>query len=739
MQHPHLLPLWFSKKLLLPLVGAMALIAAVQGQPVMTESELGNAIRALDPSSEDATITLGASISLTEALPDIDKAGGTLTIAGGNYTLSRNSEATTDFRVLTITRGTVVIEYLTLSGGQTPGIGVQLETSGGGILNEGTLTMTHCTVSDNSADYGGGINNDGTLTLTDCTVSGNSADLGGGIYNSSEGTLTLTDCTVSGNSADEGAGGGIRNNGTLTLTDCTVSDNSAGFEGGMSNEGTLTLTDCTVSGNSAGVASGGIYNSSEGTLMLTNCTVSDNSADEGGGGGIGNGGTLTLTDCTVSGNSAAIMGGIFNLGTLTLTNCTVSGNSAIQETGGIYNSSEGTLMLTNCTVSGNSADVSGGFFNLGTLTLTHCTVSGNTASNAAGGIVNVGTLTLIRNIIAGNSAPFAAEIYDGATINAAANNLFGHSGLTDAAAFEGFALGASDVNGTSDGINTPLASILDPILADNGGPTLTHALVEGSPAIDIASEGPETDQRGYERPHGAGFDAGAVEFGSAPAPEEEDEDPPAPEENPTPTAVFEEYWHTVTSNTITIRNWNLDPNGILGDSPVHSLASGALPRGLRYEGASLVGNFRDLGVFAFTIVSRSGIHEVRNHFQVRVIPPALTPLISGIWVNDLFHSMIIMEERGHGVAAVTELFSVEAKVGAPLSMVFDWDYIKDDSSFKIIRGDLPTGLVLNKAIVNGIPTASITGTPTQTGEFIFVVSILDWRGRGYQWIRLVIE
>jgi hypothetical protein len=72
-------------------------------------------------------------------------------------------------------------------------------------------------------------------------------------------------------------------------------------------------------------------------------------------------------------------------------------------------------------------------------------------------------------------------------------------------------------------------------------------------------------------------------------------------------------------------------------------------------------------------------------------------------------------------------------------MVFDWDYIKDDSSFRIIRGDLPAGLVLNKAIVNGIPTASITGTPTQTGEFIFVVSILDWRGRGYQWIRLVIE
>jgi hypothetical protein len=517
--------------------------------------------------------------------------------------------------------------------------------------------------------------------MTHCTVSGNSAGAGAGIYNS--GTLTLTDCTVSGNSADEGVGGGIYNSseGIVMLTNCTVSGNSAILQfGGFYNDGTLTLTNCTVSGNSAILQFGGFYNG--GTLTLTNCTVSGNSADEGAGGGIGNGGTLTLT---------------------------------------------------NCTVSGNSADLGGGIYNSGTLTLTHCTVSGNSASNLAGGIVNGGTLTLIRNIIAGNSAPIAAEIFNVATINAAANNLLGHSGLTDEGAFFGFGPGASDVNGTSDGINTPLASILDPILADNGGPTLTHALVEGSPAIDIASEGPETDQRGVARPQGSGFDAGAVEFAIV-EPEDPEEEGPS-----TPTAVFEEYWHTVTSNTITIRNWNLDPNGILGDNPVHSLASGALPRGLRYEGASLVGNFRDLGVFVFTVVSRSGIHEVRNHFQVRVIPPALTPLISGIWVNDLFHSMIIMEERGHGVAAVTELFSVKAKVGEPLSMVFDWDYIKDDSSFRIIRGDLPAGLVLNKAIVNGIPTASITGTPTQTGEFIFVVSILDWRGRGYQWIRLVIE
>ena len=62
--------------------------------------------------------------------------------------------------------------------------------------------------------------------------------------------------------------------------------------------------------------------------------------------------------------------------------------------------------------------------------------------------------------------------------------MLGHDGLTNAQAFSGFAPGASDVNATSNGTNTPLDNILNPTLADNGGPTLTHALVLGSPAID---------------------------------------------------------------------------------------------------------------------------------------------------------------------------------------------------------------------------------------------------------------
>jgi hypothetical protein len=166
------------------------------------------------------------------------------------------------------------------------------------------------------------------LTIT----GGNSAsDNGGGLSN--DGWLSLIGCTVSGNSAG-GGGGGLSNTGTLNLTNCTVSGNSTSANGGgLSNTGTLGLIGCTVSGNSAGGGGGGV--SCFGMVDLINCTVSGNSAGGGGGGGVSNAGTIALTNCTVSGNSAgAGGGGIRNIATLTLNNSIVA-NSA---TGGdIYN------------------------------------------------------------------------------------------------------------------------------------------------------------------------------------------------------------------------------------------------------------------------------------------------------------------------------------------------------------------------------------------------------------------
>ena len=106
---------------------------------------------------------------------------------------------------------------------------------------------------------GGGLYNNGTVTLTDCTVSGNVArgivfnDTAAGLYNN--GTATLIDCTVSDNSAF-GNGGGLSNYGTVTLSNCTVSGNTANVYGGLLNYGTAALTNCTVSGNTGGFGAG---------------------------------------------------------------------------------------------------------------------------------------------------------------------------------------------------------------------------------------------------------------------------------------------------------------------------------------------------------------------------------------------------------------------------------------------------------------------------------------------------
>jgi len=139
---------------------------------------------------------------------------GILAISGGNAG-----------RVFDVSKGVLVtISNLTIKDGE-PGEGYP---NGGGIYNEGTLTLTNTTVSGNRALGGGGIDNAGTLTLINSTVSGNSATnlyaSGGGIYN--EGTLTLINSTVSSNSAST-SGGGIYNGGRLTLINSTVSGNRA--------------------------------------------------------------------------------------------------------------------------------------------------------------------------------------------------------------------------------------------------------------------------------------------------------------------------------------------------------------------------------------------------------------------------------------------------------------------------------------------------------------------------------
>jgi Ca2+-binding RTX toxin-like protein len=112
--------------------------------------------------------------------------------------------------------------------------------------------------------------------------------------------------------------------------------------------------------------------------------------------------------------------------------------------------------------------------------------------------------------VAGNTAAYGSEVFNYGTIAADSHNLFGVDGD---ASVEGFSPGVTDVVPAA---GVQLSDILDPTLADHGGPTLTHALVPGSPALDVippAADCPEADQRGVPRPQDDGCDIGAFEFG----------------------------------------------------------------------------------------------------------------------------------------------------------------------------------------------------------------------------------
>ncbi len=274
----------------------------------------------------------------------------------------------------------------------------------------------------------------------------------------------------------------------------------------VGNNGDLTLNNATITGGNANNG-GGVYNY-KGAVTLNNSVISSNSASNRGGGVYNFNAPMTLNNSVISGNSAISGGGVFNrYATMTLNNSAVSGNSASSKGGGVYNRTYATMTLNNSTVSGNSASYGGGIYNYyySAITLNNSTVSGNSASSYGGGIHNYydSVVNLNRSLISGNTGT-AAEIYiRSGTVNADNANLLGDISKDNAAAFSGFTPGAADITATSDGTNpTALTSILDTTLSDNGGPTLTHALVSGSPAIDAAPTGAAPngiDQRGAAR------------------------------------------------------------------------------------------------------------------------------------------------------------------------------------------------------------------------------------------------
>ncbi len=378
--------------------------------------------------------------------------------------------------------------------------GLQTITLGGSeLLISKSLTVTGpganlLTVSGNNASRIFEIAGGATVSLSGLTVANGSiwifGDAGAGLAN--EGTLTLSNCAVTNNRANGGEsawGGAITNSGTLTVQNCSITGN----------------TDATTDGGGGG----GLFNS--GTATLVDSTVSDNVTGDGEGGGIDNeGGSLTVSGCTIAGNTSTDCGGLNNTGgTVTIDASTISGNSAGFDGGGITNftsipTAPSTMTISDSTIANNTAESGGGGIEnySGTLTIVSSTISGNsnTFDFRGGGILNQGTLDLTNTIVAGNSDVGGAPDLSG-SLDSSDHNLIGNS-----AGGDGFDA-ASLLN---------VAPQLGP-LQNNGGPTLTMALLPGSPAIDAgdtSAAASATDQRGYTRIVGAAIDIGAFEYGA---------------------------------------------------------------------------------------------------------------------------------------------------------------------------------------------------------------------------------
>jgi hypothetical protein len=255
---------------------------------------------------------------------------------------------------------------------------------------------------------------------------------------------------------------------------------------------TVVIDGLTIT-NAMGLSSGGIAN--DGDLTLKNSVISRNSL--GAYGGVSNFGTIKIVNSSIFLNGSISIGGLRNQGQATVINSTISFNAS-SEGGGIYNS--GALLVTNSTITGNS-------------------VCQGSPSCTGGGIKNVGgSVTLNNNIVANNfrdNSTIPNDI-DGVITNAA-HNLIGDAGSSG-----GITHGVNgNIVGNNGSGTININSVLVTTPTNNGGPTPTHALVAGSPAINagssaLAMDGATvlmTDQRGpgFPRLVGAAVDMGSFE------------------------------------------------------------------------------------------------------------------------------------------------------------------------------------------------------------------------------------
>ena len=336
-----------------------------------------------------------------------------------------------------------------------------------------------------SITLSGGWNASFTAQTGRSTINGQGARRGIVIFS---GSVVIDHFTIQNAFAqfDSGAGAGILNQGTLLLSNSIVSGNeSQSTGGGIWNRGMLTINDSIISDNGAGSAGtgagggGGIENNGFGsTVILNNSTVSNNLMRGGfSGSGISNSGNLVLNNSVVSGNMGHTAIEDQGRGSITLNNSTISGNPF----GGI-SKQDGAIIVNNSTITNNGSGIS----------------------------LYLGDITMQNSLLAGNIAGYVTSDCYGNMISLGYNLIGQKSDSCRLTPTTG------DLVGTS---AKPINPRLAP-LQNNGGSTLTHALMSGSPALNAGNPAMPgsggnaclaADQRGVARPIDDRCDIGAYE------------------------------------------------------------------------------------------------------------------------------------------------------------------------------------------------------------------------------------
>ncbi|MFG0251967.1 MAG: right-handed parallel beta-helix repeat-containing protein [Phycisphaerales bacterium JB038] len=266
------------------------------------------------------------------------------------------------------TLDTVVSGFVITGGGVMPfGLG------GGAFVYESSLTLTHCTITNNIAELGGGglYVGRGDLVVRECTISDNTGfDHGGGIHVASNASALIDSCCFSKNEAvrgmNSGMGGAAYLAGSVEITGCEFIANVAEYGGALhTGSGTSTVQNCSFVGNQASELGGAIDNQ-HGTLSVEDCAFEGNAAIVHGGAIHLYQGSTTLTSCTFRANEAGAHGGALdtvheNL-EATLSDCHFLANTAALSGGGIASRFCAAPTITACTFHGNQATSGGGLY-----------------------------------------------------------------------------------------------------------------------------------------------------------------------------------------------------------------------------------------------------------------------------------------------------------------------------------------------------------------------------------------